>query len=259
MGAAVSTNVNVSKQTNINNTIMSTIMKTSQLCSSSQLLTQDVNVSFVNSNTDQLTVDANLTADISCIQTAQHKATLQAAIKNDLKALVQQDAAAGPSLFSFGISTNVSTQQQDIINNISQSLDISTIQESVARQTLGQRVNVDVTNSTVKNILVSASGTAVIKAVQDDVQLANSVADLANTMANTSTQKATSGLTIGAIIVLAILICCMLCIGGYYLFSSSKGGSSATGGQGTGFGSQAAAQLLNNPALMNAVLTQKTA
>ncbi len=256
MGAGASSNVNITKQELVNNAIASAIMKTAQSCSSNQTINQAAHLTYTNTTAGDITLSATASADISCIQFAEQKADLQANIKNELKALVEQQASAGPSLFSIGLSSNVSDQEQTIINTISSNIEISTIQESVARQSIGQDVAIDFTNSTVRNLLISAGSSAVITAVQTDTKTASARTDLVNAMEATSKQKSTTGLAIGGVIAVVILLMIMSsCACVFMNKANGSGGPVKAGGGGLSnfLSSPAATQILTNPSAIKAL------
>lgn len=258
MGASVSSNVNISKQELVNNTIASAIMKTAQACNSDQTVTQHVETVVRGSDIGSITLDATATADISCIQTAVQTAELSTNIANQLKALIEQEATAGPALFSIGVSTNVSDTEQKIVNTISSSIDISSIQQAVARQSVGQDVKFDISDSRVKQILVNAGASSVVAAVQNNTASATARADLANAIEATSSQKATSGWSIVALIALFVMMCCGSCI---YAFTKKSGGGPPGGASASGdpnglskfLGGPDAANILSDPAAVGAL------
>lgn len=251
MGASVSSNTTRTRQELVNQVITSVIMKTGQSCSAQQSITQDLKFVYKNSITDNLTIDATLEADISCIQTASQKADLQTNISSSLKQLVEQQAQAGPNLFGIGIARNVSDQQQKIINTVSNNIDISTIQEAVARQAVGQTATFEVTDSTIKNILIKAKASAVLAAVQTDTKSASARTDLVSSMDATTKQQAIAGWTCGmcAGLFVVIIVICVVCLlmnrGG-----GGGGGSAAGGGAG---GGGLISQILSNPDAMRAI------
>ena len=260
MGASVSSNVAITKQELVNNTIASAIMKTAQSCSANQTVNQTASFVLRGSDVDNITLAATATADISCIQTSTQTADLATNIQNQLKAMIEQEATAGPALFSIGVSTNISDTEEKIVNTISSSIDISTIQESVARQAIGQNVTFDISDSKIKQILVQAGASSVIAAVQNDAKTATARADLANSIEATTSQKATSGWSVAALIALFIMICCGSSIVGFMGKSSPTGGAPPAGaipggsdGLNAFLGGPGATKMLSDPAAMGAL------
>jgi hypothetical protein len=177
-----------------------------------QTQNQAVNLDIENSKLGDINVLNSMSANLMCLQTSKDQSTLQQNITNALNSLVKQDAEASQPFFSLNVSANVSEQQQQIINRIASNTQISNIQNAVDAQSGGQVINGKIIGSTVGDINISVQGSAVLQAVQNDSVIASSVQDLANSMATTTQQQATSGLNTTAIVAIVLAVCCSICL-----------------------------------------------
>lgn len=213
MGAAASTNATISKQEMVNRVVSEAIVKTAMKCTANQSVDQTVDFFIQGSTVKDINILASMRADISCIQTSNSQADLQQNIKSALSSLAKQEAEAGPSLFSFSISTNISQQTQTLINDVSSSVQISTLLDSIANQTGKQVVNGKIIDSITGDVNISIDATVVMQAIQNSDTISRSITSLANQLDTESQQKAQSGLTMSAIIAIAVLLAISCCSG----------------------------------------------
>ncbi|KAI8827268.1 uncharacterized protein EV422DRAFT_575499 [Fimicolochytrium jonesii] len=182
---------------------------------------------------------------------------MQQNIESALTALAKQQAEASTSFSLFSASTNVSSQTQDIINRVSSSITIQTLQQAILAQMTDQHVNMSFTGSTAKNLRISATVNGILKAIQNSSSTATLVNQLATQMTADSAQTAKP-------------VCSSACCGlAYYgqqsggggaggggmpdpaMMAGLMGGGGAAGGAGGAAGLQAA---LSNPATLSALV-----
>lgn len=220
MGVNVSKTSSEQVQQVLNTAISQAVIDTAQSCSSAQNVSQTVNFDIEGSKTGDINILATQTADISCIQGSSAESSMQKNIQSALQSAVQQQSTAGSGFFSIGVSSDVSSQRQTLINNISNNLKISNVKNAIATQSGQQVVNGKIVNSSTGNVNVSIQGTQVLKAVQSDSSISNDVTSLANSLSTQGSQTATSGFNMNFIFIIIAVIISLSCSGGAYWFFS---------------------------------------
>lgn len=207
MGASNSKSYADNQMTNITNSLTSAMISTTQGCVNGQTASQNVKIDKIE-NVKGLTIDqqVNQLASVTCFQTADSNVDFSTSITAAVSATVKAAATAAQAIGSAKAESYVASKQT-LINNITNSVDVKTIQNCINSLYSSQGITIgQIISSEGINISQAANQSSVVDCVQKQSLLMKNVTDLATTMAADLSATTKSGFDLGSILIILIIV-----------------------------------------------------
>lgn len=217
MGAQVSKAS--SKTVNVAETIAKTLISNVQGASGTLTQQQAADITIGGNFTGSITQDSLASINFSALQTAQNTASLQQAISNSLKQAVEA-ATSGQN-----IGGQVAMTENDIqnINNISSSIDISSVANCAVNASQSQNLTLKVGGNASGIVTQSAGMDILAKCIQNSSSVSQSVQDLQNKIDQSASSKTEGFISAAGIIVIVIVVFIIAMVGAWwYLFGGGE-------------------------------------
>ncbi len=211
MGINLSKSQSVNRVEQINNIITDVIVSNSSMCSSSSVITQDINLGNISGNLSNVNLNINSNINLDCLQSSLNDSKIQSDISQKLSQFAASEAKAGLGFLSVGVSQSDSENIAKIVNKISNSVKIDNIKKCVTTAVLEQRLKTGDIGGNVENISLIVSSITVTKCIQNDQNISSSINELASLIDQKSESSAISGLDTGTIAAIIITILIVLC------------------------------------------------
>lgn len=215
MGASDSNSYVVAKSTAITNDIASAIISTNQGCANGVIASQNVVIGTI-SGSEGISVTQNIeqTADLVCVQTADSTIDFSSDISNAVSTTVKASATAAQAIGSAKASSYVNSQQE-LITNISKSIDVQTLQTCINNVFSEQNVTIgQILNSKNVPITISSSQKSTVNCVQKQKLAMTAVTTLANQMSQDLSATTSSGFDLGLVLIFIAIIIIVILFGG---------------------------------------------
>lgn len=190
MGAQVSSSMDFSKA--VTNAVASAVITNNSSCNTSAIQNQSINFGTVKGNFTIAGAELGQTSSVnlSCLQESSNSADLASKIMNNLKQAAQAEASGQ----NIGVQISNSMAVSDIVNNISQSINITNIKACLASSNQSQVIGAENVGGNVNltNIKMSQAVNLVASCIQKDATTAKLMNQLSNTIQQ-ETKSSTSG------------------------------------------------------------------
>lgn len=215
MGATDSQSYAKSKSTSITNDMSSALVSTNQGCANGVIASQNVTIGTI-SGSENISINQSIeqTADLVCVQTADSTVDFSSDISNAVSTTVKAAATAAQAVGSAKAKSYVDSVQE-LITNISKSVDIQTLQSCINNVFSEQNVTIgQILNSKNVPITIASAQNSTVNCVQKQKLAMTAVNTLANQMATDLSATTSSGFDLGMVLIVIAIIIIVVLFGG---------------------------------------------